>query len=280
MVVFINVRLIKVERDCYILRAEDDSSDYEVPISAFDLKDGLIIPVAEDTFLKLNLLGTGQATARATDTPEKENNCSGSPSNGLPKISPLITPTSTKKKWLSAPVKNLLFHYGEHRPQFSSTSIRAEEVWKKIHEKMAGDGFHFTSEQIKTKFSKLKQQYMKVKDNNLQTGVAPMDFQWLEEFDAIFAKNHNVEPVATASSLTFTPLAAKPTSSTSVIPKHSKKINTEKIIENIEKMRQERANRQHERNEERSIERREILNELRRGNDLFEKVLEKFAEKK
>ncbi|CAG9763587.1 unnamed protein product [Ceutorhynchus assimilis] len=205
MVVFINVRLIKVERDCYILRAEE-------------------------------------------------------------------------KKWLSAPVKNLLFHYGEHKPQFSSTSIRAEEVWKKIHEKMAGDGFHFTSEQIKTKFSKLKQQYMKVKDNNLQTGVAPMDFQWLEEFDAIFAKNHNVEPVATASSLTFTPLAAKPTSSTSVIPKHSKKSNTEKIIENIDKMRQERANRQHERNEERSIERREILNELRRGNDLFEKVLEKFKD--
>ncbi|CAG9773509.1 unnamed protein product [Ceutorhynchus assimilis] len=200
---------------------------YMVPVSAYTLEDGLIIAVDTSNYISNRIQHVHKN--RIVDL---------------------------KKKWLTSSIKNLIHHYKMHKHLFGNTSLKA---WRKITNSMSEDGINFSVEQVKTKFSKLKQNYTKARNNNSQTGASPIDFLWMEEFDMIFKKNHDVSPVATASSSKFTPLQEQNGNSNSqpnIIPKKGCKNSTEKILSSLEKMQQERALRQRQREAERS----DILN--------------------
>ncbi|KAJ8912352.1 hypothetical protein NQ315_014719 [Exocentrus adspersus] len=173
------------------------------------------------------------------------------------------------------------------------TSIREErdlqkKYLRKIFAQMVWIIFHCgrkhqdqdAMEQIKTKFSKLKQNYMKVKDNNAQAGASSMDFAWTDEFDSIFSHDHDVVPIATASSLKchIPPLTLQHSDNENIIPKKTVKSGTEKVISTIETLHRDRLARQEQKDAKRREERQELLNALRTSNEVYRKLLEKLDE--
>lgn len=59
----------------------------------------------------------------------------------------------------------------------------------------------FKGIQCENKFKNLKRTYMKCKDANRQTGAVNQTFDYMDNFNDIFQKDHNVTPPVLASNL-------------------------------------------------------------------------------
>lgn len=68
-------------------------------------------------------------------------------------------------------------------------------------------GHTFTPTQAKNKFKNLKKVYMKHKDSQRQTGAENQHFDYVDQFDDIFNKHHNVSPQIIAPTLAVPPIA-------------------------------------------------------------------------
>lgn len=151
---------------------------------------------------------------------------------------------------------------------------------------------HHTPQEVQNKFKYLKQRYIKKKDNMgpRSTGSKPFHFDFYEEFDEMFGKDPNIQPISTAS--TTTPMTEEqsiivfgnsPQTSSRDLPseslesaseslnsttKRKKKANLVYSLQTFEKnarLREEAKERRH----------KESMAAINKFNNIMEKFLEK-----
>lgn len=66
---------------------------------------------------------------------------------------------------------------------------------------MKTDGYNFTKTQIKDKWTNMRKQYIRIKDNNKQTGAERKTYRYYNEMDELYGNKPNINPVATASNM-------------------------------------------------------------------------------
>lgn len=79
---------------------------------------------------------------------------------------------SQKQTWLEAPTKLLLSLLEELRPKVRKTvALKTKsKMWDTIRDKLAANGYNFTSTQIENKYRTLERQYKKTNLHNKKTG--------------------------------------------------------------------------------------------------------------
>lgn len=87
----------------------------------------------------------------------------------------------------------------EYDNSFNSTSLRNDQVWDMIVEKMTG----FSRNQIKDRWQYLRKRYLRKKENrsDRDTGGENIKFDYFDEMDDILGKKPNIAPKHLASSL-------------------------------------------------------------------------------
>jgi hypothetical protein len=103
-------------------------------------------------------------------------------------------------RWEHKAILMLIDQYKSSLSLFTSTSVRNDVVWKSISAKLHENGFKYNRTQCENKFKNLKRQYQKKIDSMRNTGAASVKFEYFSQFDEIFGKKPNVNPIAIASS--------------------------------------------------------------------------------
>lgn len=124
-------------------------------------------------------------------------------SNVLPED---ITPIK-EKKWSDAAIRFLIETYKTNKHMFVSEKKHVE-VWNIISKHLVENGFNYDGKQCTWKFTRLKTDYYKKKDNKRATGEQAFNFKYFDEFDEIFVQDHNVTPIALASGRRKRPIPA------------------------------------------------------------------------
>ncbi|XP_029971617.1 uncharacterized protein LOC115405945 isoform X2 [Salarias fasciatus] len=88
------------------------------------------------------------------------------------------------EKWTDSEVRDLLHLFGCREIQRDDTR-RNLKVYASISEQLALRGVHRTAKQCREKIKKLKQDYKKVKDQNIRSGYERKTNKWYEKMDAI-----------------------------------------------------------------------------------------------
>lgn len=106
------------------------------------------------------------------------------------------------ERWSTDATLFLIDQWQKNSSKFTSTTIRNEEVWKKIVKELEhADLFKYTWKQAEDKWKNLRKAYMKVKDNqgDKSSGAAKMTCKFYDELDEIFRKSPSVKPISIAS---------------------------------------------------------------------------------
>lgn len=104
---------------------------------------------------------------------------------------------TVKRLWSRPEILELISLYEENEGKFNSSTMRNSQVWHMIGEKLQRPG-----DQCAHEFKYLKGRYLKKKENmgSGDTGNKRFKFDYFDEFDRLFNKKPNVEPIAVASS--------------------------------------------------------------------------------
>ncbi|XP_011707951.1 PREDICTED: uncharacterized protein LOC105462799 [Wasmannia auropunctata] len=156
----------------------------------------LEVPISPEVLSFFDLSTKESQTADDIEKTQVRSSCSNSSSSQAASSKP------GSAVWDDNSVKLLFFLYNDHQDDFKSTCIKNDAVWDKIRMRMKSDeGYNYTRVQIKDKWMNMKKNYMKVKDHNKRTGVAPKTYRYYNEMDDLFGDKPNVTPIATASSM-------------------------------------------------------------------------------
>lgn len=195
--------------------------------------------------------------------------------------------------WNINSTKLLIECYKNNEVHFHSTSIKNDKVWDMISRQLSNNfDIHCTGQQCKDRFSYIKKNYIKKKDNmsiNKDSGAAPFKFDYMQEMDDIFAKKPNLSPIDVASSSRGSTLCEENTYDEckenileeETPPKKlyksdvkNKKSNSQ--IQQFTEIINENAKHREEMREHRH---KEILAVQNRAVDVFENVMNKLLEK-
>lgn len=178
-------------------------------------------------------------------------------------------------------MKLLFALYKDHQDAFKSTSIKNDVVWDKIRNQMKTDGYNFTKTQIKDKWTNMRKQYIRIKDNNKQTGAERKTYRYYDEMDELYGNKPNINPVATASnmrkSIEDENILSSSEDSTTNDDQHTRKRSkverqlsswTEKFIEHAK----EREDQRKQRHAERIVT---IENSTKTFHDIIKKLIDK-----
>lgn len=114
----------------------------------------------------------------------------------------------TEKKWSNNGILCLIETYKIKKGEFVSAKSHIT-IWNEIAEILKMNNFNYDAKQCKWKFARLKTDYYKKKDNIKKTGAPPINFKYFDEFNDIFANDHNVSPVALASGRRKRPISRR-----------------------------------------------------------------------
>nr|XP_022909150.1 uncharacterized protein LOC111420402 [Onthophagus taurus] len=182
--------------------------------------------------------------------------------------------------------------YKKNEQLFQSSTIRNDTVWKMISEKLKANNLNFGASQCENKFKNLKRRYQKKKDNMKPTasGAAVIKFEFYNEMEELFGKKPNIEPLAIASSsrenivqnnsLIEKDLDSDSSSSSKKRKREGsektkqkkKKTKSDKLIEELNRMENNREERRRKRHEE-------MMNSQLRVLKVFEETMNKLIEK-
>lgn len=206
-----------------------------------------------------------------------------------------------KLKWTVASTKALIAVFKDKQFLFD-TPLMHERVWEIMCEELAKDMFIFSAAQAKNRFYNLKRVYGKKKDGLKITGSAPIHFDYWDEFEELFSKDHNVTPICTTSNTRVHVISSDRENGEELYsenenivvyepesepPVRSRKRAAElPILQEIQLMREERKDRWEEKKiliEKEREERLEIankqINDAREGRQIFQSLMEKIIEK-
>lgn len=218
-----------------------------------------------------------------------------------------IQPVSSREYWSEEDIKCLLAVYKSKKHLFDNNSIKNEEIWKTIEFEMEAQGVVKTCTQIKNKINNMKKTYKRAKDNDNNTGAAPSKFKYMECFEEMFGRDHDITPISYAESssnqpITITlpvasPSSSVPSTSRSTItspdiddviqPKAKRrKTNSESFMTYLQEMHEENKEYRKQRDEQKKEEREEkkiILKEaievMKEGNTIFKDMMTKIIDK-
>lgn len=107
------------------------------------------------------------------------------------------------KVWSRKAILTLIDLYGKYPHKFQNTLEKNDKVWQLLTAEMRNRGVYVTATQCRDKRKYLKMRYMKKKDNMgaKSSGSACINFEYFDEFDELFGKDHNVKPLAMAASV-------------------------------------------------------------------------------
>lgn len=179
-------------------------------------------------------------------------------------------------RWDRTAINYLITFYKENINNFKSTTMKNEHVWKIITDKMRDSGYNYSKAQVENKFKYLKSRYIKKKDNMScrGTGESPVVFDYFDEFDDMFGKNHNIEPIALASSILESPCEVDNSGSEGETPK--KKSRLEKEVSVLASLLNKKEHDKEVAKERRHTERQELS---KQAINVYEQMMNKLIDK-
>jgi hypothetical protein len=95
-------------------------------------------------------------------------------------------------------IQKLIRAYKEKKELFANSTLRKEEVWKRVTDEYA---VQHTAEQCRSKLKYLRQKYAQAKDTMgpRGTGRAAIKFTYFDQMDEILGSDPNIVPPIVAS---------------------------------------------------------------------------------
>ncbi|XP_017486080.1 PREDICTED: uncharacterized protein LOC108374612 [Rhagoletis zephyria] len=104
--------------------------------------------------------------------------------------------SAEKQAWVEAPVKLMLALIEELRPKVGkSASVKNKtKIWKIITERMAAEGYNFSTAQIENKFRTMERNFKRTNLHNKQTGRNRQTCPYQNELEKVLGEQRGINP--------------------------------------------------------------------------------------